>query len=144
MTKQLKHFLPTFVKTDDSWQLQLLSNWDKIVGNLKTRVTLEKITADTLVIGVYDACWMQELYLLSPLLLNTINQNLDQPRIKQLRFKRAVARKQKKVITTEQPEPVTALPSLTAKEQAALATIKDPHLRYALHQFLIRCHKEKV
>ncbi|HZW61372.1 MAG TPA: DciA family protein [Candidatus Babeliales bacterium] len=144
MAKQIKNFLPTLIKADDSWQIQLLSNWEKIIGNLKTRITLEKIAADTLFIGVFDACWMQELYLLSPILLNTINQNLDQPRIKHLRFKRAVAKKQKQRAPDEQPKQVVSLPSLTTKEKTALATIKDPQLREALHQFLIRCHKEKV
>lgn len=143
MPTLLKSFLPTFVKPSNSWQLQLLNNWPTIVGNLATKVTLEKIEKDTLVIGVYDACWMQELYLLSPLLIDTINQNLDQPRIKHLRFKRAVVKKKNSHSTTK--EGFSALPQrlLTARERAALEKIKDPQLRNALQQFLMRCHKEK-
>lgn len=142
MPKTLKSLLPSFIATPNSWQLQLLNNWATIVGNLATKVTLEKIEKETLVLGVYDACWMQELYLLSPLLIDTINQNLDQPRIKQLRFKRAVVKK--KIVQShdkDMPYPLQRL--LTARERAALEKIEDPQLRNALQQFLMRCHKEK-
>ncbi len=125
--------------------MTLLSQWSAILGSLTTKVRLEKIQDDTLTLGVYDACWMQELYLLSPLLITTINQNLDQPRIKHLRFKRSVAKKDANTLgITARTEPPNVPLELTASTKKALAIIKDPQLSLALHNFLIRCHKEKV
>ena len=141
MAKQLKDFLPPLIQNNDTWQLKLLSNCDTIIGNLKNKVRLEKIQNDTLVLGVYDACWMQELYLLTPLLLTTINQNLDQPRIKHLRFKRSVAKKAQ-AKSAVKPQKVEPKIHLTPKQKAALEQIEDPQLARALHDFLIRCHKE--
>ncbi len=142
MTKQLKDLLPSLIKKEEHWQYTLLQQWSSIIGNLSTHVCLEKIQNDTLILGVYDACWMQELYMLSGLLIDTINKNLDQPRIKHLRFKR---------IAPRVPKQVTPLPSappskpvvLTQREQKALDGIQDAHLREALQLFLIRCYKEK-
>lgn len=141
MAKSIKELLPTFLH-DESWQRSLLRNWPTIIGEVHTKVRLEKIEGDTLVLGVYDACWLQELYLLTPLLLTTINQNLDQPRIKHLRFKRSVAKK-----NSSAPQPVpkpTTTYQLTDRQQQTLATIKDEQLRNALRNFLIRCNKEHV
>jgi hypothetical protein len=141
MATQLKDFLPSLLKKDESWQTKLLCSWSSIIGSLHTRVRLEKINNDTLVLGVYDACWMQELYLLTPTLISTINQNLDQPRIKHLRFTRAVAKKEKKrTPIPEHQEPTPYV--LNTTQQKALSAIADPHLRQALHNFLIRCNKE--
>ena len=143
MIKELKHLLPALIKKDDTWQVVLLSKWNTIIGNLQGKMRLESINNDTLVVGVFDACWMQELYLLSPLLINTINQSLDQPRIKHLRFKRAVAKKTYKPAPLKTPcNPAPLV--LTTKQHKALAAIEDPQLRLALHNFLIRCNKEIV
>ena len=72
---------------NDNWKVKLLSNWHIVVGDLSSKVTIEKIQKDSLTLGVRDSCWLQELYLISPVLLKTINQTLDHSRIKQLRFK---------------------------------------------------------
>ena len=58
---------------------------------------LEKIEGNTLIIGVYQASWLQELYLLSTVLLKTINNNLKYPYIKKLRFKHASPLKKKSI-----------------------------------------------
>jgi hypothetical protein len=142
MTKQLKDLLPSLIRKEENWQFMLLQQWNSIVGNLGTHVCLEKIHNDTLILGVYDACWMQELYMLSGLLIDTINKNLDQPRIKHLRFKRIAPRAPKQVTsipTTPLLKPIV----LTPREQKALDGIHDAQLREALQHFLIRCYKEK-
>ena len=142
MAQKIKDLLEKYLTKEDSWHIELLRNWNTIIGHLHTRVQLEKIEKDTLVLGVYDSCWMQELYLLSPLLLKTINKNLDQPRIKQLRFKKIGTLKQqaiKKTITARrEPKPVI----LSGKEKEALSKITDQQMRAALHNFLIRCRQE--
>jgi hypothetical protein len=128
----------------ETWQSTLICSWDSLLGNLGAHVQLEKIEADTLVLGVYDACWMQELYLMSPMLIATINQKLDRPRIKHLRFKRAVTRKRSIPRTTEPATRPTHHVVLQPTEKAALQKIKDPQLGLAMEQFLIRCYKEKA
>lgn len=142
MAQSVKTILDELLANHNNWQLQLLNQWPSIVGSIKTRVHLLKIDTDTLTIGVQDSCWLQELYLLSPLLIGTINQKLDQPRIKHLRFKALgtpITKNEQKNKKT-----VRILPKVTlnSKEQETLAQIKDEQLRNALKNYLIRCHQE--
>jgi hypothetical protein len=143
MAQPIKQLLSTVFDQPDNWKIDLLRNWDSIIGNLNTKVYLEKITDDTLVLGVTDSCWLQELYLLSHVILQVINEKLDRPRIKQLRFKKVGIRHAKKqTITKPKPRARTQRP-LTPKEKGALADIKDPQLQQALEDFLIRCYQEQ-
>ena len=51
--------------TAKTWQIYLIQNWEIIVGNLRAYVLLEKIQDDaTLLLGVTNTMWMQELYYL--------------------------------------------------------------------------------
>lgn len=142
MTKHIKTLLETIIVDQSNWKLQLLQHWPTMLGNLNTKVRLEKIENDMLVLGVSDSCWLQELYMLSPLLLQTINKKLDSPRIKSLRFKKIGIKKeeQKKEIVA-QPLSCTLL-RLSPQETKALQTVKDLELRTALTDFLRRCKQE--
>lgn len=143
MAQQIKNLIHSVFDQPDNWKIDLLRNWDAIMGNLNTKVYLEKITDDTLTLGVTDSCWMQELYLLSNVLLRVINEKLDKPRIKQLRFKKIGIKKEKKQSHT-QPKPQKQITrSLTSKEKQALTNIKDTQLQKALQDFLIRCYQEQ-
>jgi hypothetical protein len=142
MTRPLKDFIHLFVQNQNDWKIKLAQEWHNTLGPLSAQVTLEKIDKDTAILGVYDSCWMQELYLLSPLLIKTINTTLDQPRIKQLRFKKAERTQpkqepQKKIYT---PKSV----ALTQKEEHALNVVTDLSLRSVLKTFLIRCYQENT
>jgi len=143
MTNHIKHLLNTIVKTKNNWKLQLLTDWKDIIGNLSSKVIIEKIYEDTIVLGVFDSCWMQELYLLSPVLIKTINQSLDRPRIKQVRFKMTGRKKTKikKAAKKMSTTPITVY--LTSREKQALETIPDQALRAALKAFYIRCARER-
>jgi len=143
MAHDIKNLVHTILRTDTNWKLQLLRDWPTIMGNLGTKVHLEKIYKDTLVLGVADSCWMQELYMLSHILLNRINQKLDRPRIKKLRFKTVGAQP-----PTKQPKNTRKKRNLTSvqlnpTERRALKKIQDPQLCEALEKFLIRCYQEK-
>ncbi len=144
MTTSIKSLLaPFFQSKNHDWKIKLLSNWPTIMGPLAQHVTIVKIHEETLTLGVYDSSWLQELYLLSPELLNTINQNLDQPRIKQLRFKqvgRTSVKPHTAAPTVENPIPVL----LTARERTALSRIENEHLRMVLQLFLMRCYRERM
>jgi len=143
MAKSLKQLLPTILKCNESWKLELLTNWPNIIGSLKTKVFIEKIQDSCLVLSVSDSCWLQELYLLSPLLLKTINQKLDRPRIKRLRFKQAGIKKRKKTLSIQKKRKLNKVVTLSAQEEKALEKIEDLELSKQLKKFLIRCYQEK-
>jgi hypothetical protein len=145
MIRPLGDLLRGVLPADSDWKIKLLQSWNQVMGTLCTKVRLEKIEDESLVLGVFDACWMQELYLLTPMLLANINQSLDRPRIKQLRFKRAGLytrlhrpSTQKKQSTWLKQRP------LTPREERALDVIVDVQLREALARFLHRCDREKL
>jgi hypothetical protein len=142
--EKLADIIPFLFQHEHQWKYDLLRNWPTIFGNMSDKVHLESINKDILVLAVSDACLMQELYTLSPVLLTAINQVLDKPHIQHLRFKRAGLAKKKIVKNLEQRN--TVLRSsiiLTAQEERALQTIKDPQLAQAMKEFLIRCHCEQ-
>lgn len=143
MSVLIKTILHTILNSSNNWQLMLLTNWETIVGNLKTKVQLVKINEDTLVLGVIDSCWMQELHLLSPLLIKRINESLDQPRIKNLRFKSIGLPKKRETRSHIEKRMVHTPVKLSEREEQTLAAMKDPQLREVLQQYLIRCYQER-
>lgn len=118
------------------------------MGALAKHVVIEKIFDDTIVLGVPDSCWLQELYMLGPTILQTINQSLDSPRIKEIRFKQTGCTTPS---AQKSSEPSKATPhvrtplviQLSSAEKKTLESITDAELRTALEAFLIRCHREK-
>lgn len=142
MPKHIKDLMPSILPTQ-KWKAQLLTNWNTIIGDLHTQVCLEKIEEHSLVLGVTNNSWLQELYMLSPLLIEKINAQLDKPRIKQIRFKIANKKtiNKKKIHTPTKKQPMDW--SVSTKEQKTLDAIEDTQLRDALKNFLIRCYQEK-
>lgn len=142
MFKSLKTVLDgSFSLSTNSWKTKLLTEWPTIVGNLNDKITLEKIHGDTLIIGVYETSWLQELYMLSSVLIKTINSHLDKPYIKRIRLKYATKTTSKSIV----PKKKIVVPverkkiTLNALESHALLKIKDKDMRDALHLFLSRC-----
>ncbi len=144
MSHHIKNTLQVILKDSDDWRMTLLSNWNTIMGGLSDKVRLEKVKDQTLFLGVYEASWMQELYLLSPVLIKTINNYLGKPYVKELRFKAAAKKNvvEKKVRIVRQQTVV--LPTLSAEEQKALAQVSDPQLRSVLQDYLIKCYQERL
>lgn len=137
----LKELLQNLINPHQSWKTDLLYRWKDIIGSLHSRVRIEKIQDDMLILGVFHPCWMQELYLLSPLLIKTINEKLDQPYIKQIRFKQ-ICLKKEKIKTTEEKNFQKKNIILSKEDESILAKIADPNLRDALKAFRIRCYRE--
>lgn len=128
----------------EAWKLNLIKNWPEIIGSLHDKVSLQKINATSVVLGVYDSSWIQELYLLSKLILKKINSSLDKPRIETLRFQcvektTRSTLKSKNGITINQFSPTNF--SLKPKESLALEKIRDPQLSDALQGFLKKCQQ---
>jgi len=130
---------------NEQWKFQLLSEWGNIVGNLADKMRLEKIDGDTLIIGVYQASWLQELYLLSHVLLQSINTQLKHPHVRNLRFKHAslTVKNIHHEPAVEKPVVKCTPPILSYEERRALNAIKDEELKNALHGFLTRCHTQR-
>lgn len=147
MSKSIKDILPLIIGSQDNWKIKLLNNWNVIWGNLSSKVHLERIDKQQLIIGVHDSCWMQELHMLSHLLLHTINKTIGSEHIKQLRFKKVEKKQKNQSINTKtlvnKETIIQSSRNLNTKEQSALNRIKDPQLSTALKQFLIRCYQEK-
>ncbi|MBI2775167.1 DUF721 domain-containing protein [Candidatus Dependentiae bacterium] len=143
MPMHIKELLPHLLPADQSWKVTLLAQWQTIVGNLKAHVTLLKIAEDTITLGVFNSSWLQEMYLLSPVILETINKSLDQPRIKNIRFKQIAQKKKGGNAPSFKRITAVAPLSLSKEQEAALSKINDPELRIVLFQFLQRCNREK-
>lgn len=146
MAIQLKDLITTITQqSQQQWQLFLLHHWNAIVGDLHQYMRLEKINADhSLLIGVYDSTWLQELYYLSPVLLKNINDKLTHPYVTHLRF-RYVDKKtyqKNKPFSATVPQDSSRPLTLTAQQHHALVSIHDNDLRQALYKFLVRCTME--
>lgn len=142
--EKIANLIPLVFQQEQQWKYQLLRNWQTIFGKMSDKVYLERIHQETLILAVYDACWMQELYSLSPLLLTSINNTLDKPYVKQLRFKRAGIRQQKTCPVKEHTPTINKKSiMISATEQKALSAIKDAQLAAVLKDFLVRCYCER-
>jgi predicted lipase len=140
MATPLGSLLTNLMQQAPSWHFTIFSSWESIMGSLSTKVTVERINNNVITLGVYDSCWLQELYHLSPLLKNRINQALDQPHIKELRFKQINAQQRKKY-HAKKDNPVAAVATLplTKEEEKVVQTVDDPELQKLLLQFRTRC-----
>ena len=124
-----------------AWKLKIISDWPQIVGNLHEYARVEKVYDDTLILGVYDTCWMQELHLLTHMIIKKINTHLGSSQIKQIRLKYVQKHAFRKIqLTPTQIITNTHLPSV--QESDALQKIHDPELKLAITNFLTRCNRE--
>ena len=138
MAQSLKDLIPLVLEKDD-WRMLLARQWNPLVGSLKTRIRLEKIYDDTVVIGVYESHWMQELYLLSSELRDSINMTIGVPRINHVRFMLVEdkIKRQRKIHSKPQKRPQYV--SLSAAQERALTQITDEELKRVLTDFWGRC-----
>lgn len=128
------------------WQYRLLDQWPTIIGDLGKNIVLQKINKDSIVLGVNDSCWLQELYLLSPLILDLVNKTLDQPYIKRIHFRLITRKKvvQKSNITTvSQKDSSDFVRRLSSQESTAIKKIDDSSLRSLLLHYRTRCQKQE-
>ena len=144
MIPQLKRVIHELLDPSKDWRFYLLTHWNAIMGSLAARVRLEKIELAQgqaiLFLGVYESVWLQELHMLSAVLIRSINNKLGQPYIKQVRLSLVIkqqdrSKKYEKTMTSYS----VAKTVLTEKEQKALSTISNSDLQKTLHTFLLRC-----
>jgi len=137
----LKQMVGTFLQPQEkAWQAYLIQNWATIMGSLHSRVRLEKIQGDTVVMGVYDSHWMHELFMLTPTLIATINRHLDEPHVRQVRLQ--LVRKKIQGLSGPAPKKRVAprrAPVTTPRHERALKEVVDPQLKEILRRFLQQC-----
>lgn len=146
MTYSIAELIKTISKNHDAlWKYQLLQQWPLIIGDLQANISLQKVTNDSVILGVNDSCWLAELYHLSPLLLDLINKSLEKPHIKKIQF-RLVSRKEIQVQEKKNSNVTAINPSrpidLTNKEKLAVGVVTDNDLKSLLIQYRIRCQKK--
>ena len=124
-----------------SWKNTIMLNWQEMMGPLGRKIFIEKIQQNSILLGVTDSCWMQELHMLSDVIKKKINEKLDKPYIETVQFKyssKKTSRVQK--VKKNVPLPYEYKP-LTQLEEKALVQIKDPELSDALMRFLQKCQQ---
>ena len=145
MAQQIKQLLNHFLarQNAENWQLYLMQHWRTIVGDLHIRMNIENISGDTLIIGVYDPHWMQELYLLSSVLRETINDSLEQAYVKRIRFVLAKRRDGKAELAVKKVAQKVIIKNkiITDRQYTALSAVKDEKLQHILQDFLQYCRR---
>jgi len=141
----VSHHIANVLDSFDAWYVTLLSDWSTIVGSLSDHMRVERFRGDALILGVYDAHWMQELHLLSPTILKTINTHLQNHTITQVRFT-LVERPQvkKKPLQPLHQKGTRPCRPLSDQEKKKLSAIQDVSLRKALESFLKRSIREAL
>ena len=144
MSKPLKNLLESIISPESDWKIALLSRWQEVVGGLKTKVRLEKINDDTLIIGVYDSAWMQEIFMLSNVILQKVHKVIGKDKIKKIRFKLVDEKKLFEYINKTNSKNLDKIFKIEPKFKKALENIKDTQLQSALEKYLIQCLNNKI
>jgi len=140
MAIQLKELIADLLNVQGDWHVSILENWDKIVGYLSKYTYVCSIKNDTIFLGVFESVWMQELFLMSDNLIDSINDFLGSKKIKHVRLKLMPKRAARKIKEKAAPlfckSPIVL--QLTDTQELALKTVKDEELRKSLVTFLER------
>ena len=144
MLSSLKNQLQNIIPEQHRWKLTLLSNWDAIIGHLKDKVVIERITEHTLFLGVCHPAWAQELFLLSSVIKEKINRVLAENRISEIKFKVVAIKKNTNIKAVSKKTATQLTPAvLSEREQKAVQAIGDDELQGALKLFYSRCKAVK-
>lgn len=140
----IKNILNQVIKSScpkSGWKNSIMQNWQEIMGPLANKIFIERIQKNSIVLGVTDSCWMQELHMLSDILKKKINQTLEKPYIENIQFKYSGPKKAPiQKIKKNLPFTQTTY-TLNSIEKNALDSIKDPELSKALSGFLKKCQQ---
>jgi hypothetical protein len=140
MIKDLKTILSSIIQEEHSWKIQLLKQWETIIGPLHKVVFIEKMDEPTLFLAVTHPTWAQELQSLIPTLLTKINTELKGHKISYIkcafRHRRASKPLHRNPVVRQAPLPSQPL---SPKETQLLATMADTKLQSAFAAYLVRC-----
>jgi len=148
MSKHIGKILTDIIPEQHHWKVKLLGSWEEIIGKLKDKVRIEKITESSLVLGVCHSTWAQELFFLSPMLKKKINSVLQENKIKKIQFKTVQLKKEKNNTNKERVKSDRMRQSidhsLNIIEHNTLQTMDNQGLATALEAFYIRCKRVKA
>lgn len=142
MSRPIKCFIDNIIPPQYQWKLELFILWDKIIGHMKSKVSIEKIDNDILYLNVSHPAWAQELHLLSPLLKKKINAHFDEPKITAIRFHNRAPGTIKKFYKKKllQQQIFAQQPGrLTDEENSILAPLQSDQLQSVIAAYFIRC-----
>lgn len=142
MSGQIKNILDSILSKENDWKFQLLDIWPKMVGSLGTKMLLEKIQEDAITVGVYDPHWMQELFLMSNIIINKINKELKTTKIKKIKFKivEASSTRSWDVYRTNKTQDADINNiKIDIRYQKILNTIVDNELKNCMEKYLKIC-----
>jgi len=133
-----QHVTTLFWKHGKTDYLQLLRAWPDIMGKLHRYTRMETFYPDkTLLIGVYDPQWMQELRCLSNEIVQHINDYFQKTIVTQVRCRLVARRRQKN--SSYRPyvsrHEASQQLQLTSHAEQVLYQIPDQRLRQALDAF---------
>ena len=145
--KQVLCLLSHAVSQKYHWKFSIFIQWHTIVGSLKDKVILEKITDDSLVLLVCHPSWAQELFMVAPLIKKKVNALVRQEKIKHIRFKTGTISFKKYPEEGERDENVqgsecghqNVLPYLSGQEAAILKRVEVQDLRQELMLYAQKC-----
>jgi hypothetical protein len=144
MSKPIGSLLTNVIPAEHLWKLKIFGCWKSIIGNLQNKVRIEKISDTSITLGVTHATWAHELFLISPMIKNKINEALKEEKIKSIHF-RIVPFGQKNS-KSKKTERITILEehNLSIIEHSHLEKLKNKDLANILAQFYIRCKNQKA
>ena len=140
----MSNFFGGIIAKKHAWKLELFKRWNEIIGDLKNRVSIEKIEGSLLVLKVSHSVWAHEVFVLSEVIRKKINSTLGKEYINVIRIKTAkISEKIKKNSKSYNKGFSRDLKkfSLSKIEERALTKISDQELRRCLQNFGLCCKK---
>jgi hypothetical protein len=146
MAKTIKLMLREIIVPEHAWKVTILNNWESVIGELKTKVFIEVILDEQVILGVTHPALAQELLFLSPLIKQKINALFTQERIKKIGFRVIQKRPIGSECFIEQrnydnclKKEISSIYPLTIRQHEVLALLKDPDLKASCEKFFKRC-----
>lgn len=142
--KNVSQFVHSFILPSAQWKLKLLQNWPDIVGTIAHNAHIEAVGDYYIVIGVSDACWLNELHFMLDDITLKVNEYLGKKHITRIKLKqvcRNPSRKALKKFANHSPA-INKKITLKPKHQQALQTLHDDKLAKALEIFWYQCVQE--
>ena len=131
--KQLKDIFNNINQINKfSWHYEFIKSWPTIARGLEEHMSIGKIMKDTVTLEVHDSSWMQEVHLLSPVILNRIKQFY--PVIQKIKVNKI----NKKRI--EQKKEILSFNEITDQEKNVVKIVKDKDLAKALLNYYTICN----
>lgn len=131
--KQLKDIFNNINKISKcSWHYEFIKSWPTIARGLEEHLSIGKIVKDTVTLEVHDISWLQEVHLLSPVILNRIQQFY--PVIQKIKVTK-ITKKQLK-----QKKEILSLNIITDQEKNVVKIVKDKDLAKALLNYYTICN----